>query len=72
MNQKTARKLRKVAKQMATEAYGTTYMSNSVIKRYGDEDTMPIVLPGTLVVNANCERGVYLKLKAANESLNNF
>lgn len=79
MNQKTARQLRKLAKQMATEAFGTKTLGNS--KKYvfvanpenegtGPEDVMakpPLVLyhAGSVMVNPNSERGVYKQLKKA-------
>lgn len=79
MNQKTAKQLRKLAKQMATEAFSTKTLGNS--KKYvlranpenegaGPEDMlakMPLVIyhAGSVMVNPNSERGVYKQLKKA-------
>ena len=75
MNSKTAKKLRKLAATMATEAFSTKYLGNS--KRFvieaapeakdGVLENPPQIkyLPGTLMVNPNSARGVYKQLKKA-------
>ena len=75
MNSKTAKKLRKLAKSMATAAYEIKFLGNS--KRFvieaapeatdGALANPPLIkyLPGTAMVNPESARGVYKQLKKA-------
>ena len=75
MNSKTAKKLRKLAKTMGTEAYEIKFLGNS--KRFvieaapeakeGELANPPQIkyLPGTAMVNPNSVRGAYKQLKKA-------
>lgn len=80
MNTKTAKKLRKLAKSMATEPFAVKFLGNSkrfVIEAAPEPKTTelagellanpPVIkyLPGTAMVNPNSARGIYKQLKKA-------